>query len=262
MVNTPGEPGSTSSRASGRGRDGHGAPAAGIANPASRRALDPRVALLLTLAAAVALWAPGGWSWVPAAATVALALAGLDRSVVRLATVAVMVLLAWFVGSVLPVVAPGPATVVAVVAVQYTVRFGLVAMIMAHLVSTTPPAQLTAALRAARIPRAVVVPLAVMLRFLPVIAGEAVAVAEAMRLRGLATWRDVLRHPVRTIERFVVPVVSSSLRVGEDLSSAALLRGFGSPIRPTALVPPRLGVADLVVGVVAALAVIGTLVWP
>jgi len=38
----------------------------------------------------------------------------------------------------------------------------------------------------------------------------------------------MLRHPNRSIEYFTVPLIASSLRVAEDLSAAALLRGQGS----------------------------------
>ena len=77
-------------------------------------------------------------------------------------------------------------------------------------------------------PRALTVPIAVMLRFVPVVAAEASAVLDSMRLRGLIGWRSVLRHPVLSIGWFTVFVIASMLRVGDDLSVAALLRGLGS----------------------------------
>lgn len=227
-----------------------------------RRSLDPRSTLVLTLLAAIGLWSRNGWTWVPAALVIGLLLAALDAALVRAIAIAVMAGTVWAVESVLPGAVSGPVVAVTAVAVQYLVRFGLVLAIVAHLVHSTSPAQLAYALRAAHVPRVVVIPVTVMMRFLPVIGFESVAVAEALRLRGLATWREVLRHPVLTVERFTVPMISSSLRVAEDLSAAALLRGFGSTTRPTALTPPRPGLADAGIAVVLVAAIVITLTGP
>ena len=63
-----------------------------------------------------------------------------------------------------------------------------------------------------------------------------------------------LRHPVLSIGWFTVPVIASTLRVGDDLSAAALLRGLGSHRRPTCRVPLHLGRSDLLwVGIGAVL---------
>ena len=82
---------------------------------------------------------------------------------------------------------------------------------------------------------------------------EASAVVDSMRLQGLTGRRSVLRHPVLSIERFTVPMIASTLRVGDDLTAAALLRGLGSYQRPTSRVPPRLGWPDLLWVAVAGL---------
>jgi energy-coupling factor transport system permease protein len=100
-----------------------------------------------------------------------------------------------------------------------------------------------------------------MLRFLPTIIAEARAVYDAMRLRGIGGWGGMLRHPVLSIERFTVPLIASSLRVADDLSAAALLRGLGSATRPTAMHPPRLGVADLAAVLVVAALATATVLW-
>ncbi|HTY33702.1 energy-coupling factor transporter transmembrane component T [Mycobacterium sp.] len=94
--------------------------------------------------------------------------------------------------------------------------------------TTTTPTEFTAALRAARISQAIAVSGAVMPRFLPTITADARAIRDAMRLRGIGRTSVMLRHPIRSIEYFTVPLIASSLRVAEDLSAAALLRGQGS----------------------------------
>jgi len=86
--------------------------------------------------------------------------------------------------------------------------------------------------------------------FMPIVLAEASAVVDSMRLQGLAGWRSLLGHPVLSIGRFTVPVIASTLRVGDDLTAAALLRGLGSYQRPTSRVPPRLGRPDLLWGAI------------
>lgn len=135
----------------------------------------------------------------------------------------------------------------------FLLRFVVVYGVVLHFFRTGTPAAVTAALRAARIPRALTVPIAVVLRFAPVVAAEASAVVDSMRLQGLTGRRSVLRHPVLSIERFTVPMIASTLRVGDDLTAAALLRGLGSYQRPTSRVPPRLGWPDLLWVAVAGL---------
>jgi energy-coupling factor transporter transmembrane protein EcfT len=129
---------------------------------------------------------------------------------------------------VLPQAIPHPAIGIISTIATYLLRLTAVGGIVTHLVTTTTPTEFTAALRAARISQAIAVSGAVMLRFLPTITAEARAIRDAMRLRGIGRTSVMLRHPIRSIEYFTVPPIASSLRVAEDLSAAALLRGQGS----------------------------------
>ena len=161
------------------------------------------------------------------------------------------------------------AYVLVTVWLQVDVRFGIIvppplALALVHrlipifvalgLLFALPAAKLTAGIRQLPIPAGAQLMLTVMLRFVPVVAAEASAVLDSMRLRGLTGWRSVLRHPVLSIGWFTVPVIASTLRVGDDLSAAALLRGLGSHRRPTCRVPLHLGRSDLLwVGIGAVL---------
>ncbi|GAA2826056.1 energy-coupling factor transporter transmembrane component T family protein [Nonomuraea rubra] len=223
--------------------------------------LDPRTKVLLVLSASAAVMAPGGERFIPAALVLGLLLALGEGAWMRVAALPLTAAVVAAVAYLLPMAAPHPAVGVIATVAAYALRFVAVAGIALHLMRTTTPTQLTAALRAARVPRAITVSAAVMLRFLPVIVTEARAVHDAMRLRGIGGWGGLLRHPVLSIERFTVPLIASSLRVAEDLSASALLRGLGSATRPTALHPPRLGVTDLVAVLVAAALITVTVLW-
>lgn len=156
----------------------------------------------------------------------------------------------------------GMFTALGLIACVYMIRFVVAIGVGMHVVATTSATQLSVAFRAWRIPRAISVTLAVMLRFFPVVASEAAAVLDAMRLRGLAGPAGFLRHPILSLERFTVPVIAASLRAGEDLSASAILRGLGSRRTPTSINPPRFGVPDLALVLAVLGLTAGTLLAP
>ena len=233
--------------ADGRGVGFVGAPAGG---------LDPRSKILLVLGCSIAVMSTGGLRFVPAALVLAVGLAMTERAWGRALGVVATAVTMWLVGWQLPLWWPNGFTAILAITCGYLIRFVAAVGVGAHLIATTSPTQLSAALRAWRLPRAISVTLAVMLRFFPVVSAEAAAVLDAMRLRGLAGATGLLRHPVLTLERFTVPMIAASLRASEDLSASAILRGLGSRRMPTAMHPPRFGTADgLLILVVAALGV-------
>ena len=74
------------------------------------------------------------------------------------------------------------------------------------------------------------IPVAVVVRFLPVLVEEAKAIVEAMALRGLRPGAvGVLAHPLRYGQYVLLPLVSSAVRIGDELSASALIRGLGGP---------------------------------
>lgn len=224
--------------------------------------LDPRTKILLVIAVSVTVMGPGGLPYVLPAIALGVGLAlwqGAWKSAVGIvATTAVVVAIGW----VLPLLWPNALTAICAIACAYLIRFVAAISVGMHVISTTSPTQLSAALRAWRAPRAISVTLATMLRFFPVVGSEAAAVVDAMRLRGLTGARGMLRHPILGIERFTVPMIAASLRASEDLAASAILRGLGSHHKPTALVPPRFGAPDLVLVAVVAGLLVAALLLP
>ncbi|MGN9788737.1 energy-coupling factor transporter transmembrane component T family protein [Nonomuraea sp. ZG12] len=223
--------------------------------------LDPRTKVALVLGASLVVMAPGGASALPAALVLGTLLALSERAWARALALPLVAAAIAAVAYFLPPAMPHPVIAMLATIAAFLLRFVAIGGIALHLMRTTTPTELTAALRAARVPRAITVPAAVMLRFLPTIVAEARAVRDAMRLRRIGGWGGMLRHPALSIELFTVPLIASSLRVAEDLSAAALLRGLGSATRPTALRPPRLGPADLAAALVVAALSTATLLW-
>ena len=110
---------------------------------------------------------------------------------------------------------------------------------------TTRIGQMKAALRAVHLPRVFVDALAVAFRVIPTVSAEAVAIREAMSMRGVDLGlRGVARHPLVIAERFLVPLLSSIARVADDLAASSVIRGLGGPTRPTSLTRLRASAWD------------------
>jgi energy-coupling factor transport system permease protein len=217
--------------------------AATSARPAAP-GLDPRTKLAFLLATSVLVMLPGGGRFVPAALALGTALALSERAWRRAVLLVAAVGGLAVIGQALPRLWPHMLSAAVAMGADYGLRFAVMGGVALHLVATTTPPELTAGLRRLRVPRPVTVGLAVMIRFFPVLAAEALAVRDAMRLRGLGGWETVLRHPVSSLERFTVPFIAASLRAGEDLSASALMRGLGSHGRPTSLTLLRFRLRD------------------
>ncbi len=86
--------------------------------------------------------------------------------------------------------------------------------------------ELMAALERIGIPHQIVIPVTVVLRFIPTVKEEFAAVAGAMSARGIT-----LRHvgPLTWVECRLVPLLISTVKSGEELTQAALTRGLGRP---------------------------------
>lgn len=227
-----------------------------------RRGLDPRAQILLVILASTAVMSPGGLRFVLPGLALGVGLALWEGSWRRAAGLVAAAIVIWALGWLLPLWWSNAFTAIVSLACVYLIRFVVAIGIGMHVVATTSPTRLSAALRAWRAPRAIAVPLATMLRFFPVVASEAAAVVDAMRLRGLVGVRGLLRHPILSVERFTVPMIAASLRASEDLSASAILRGLGSRHRPTALVAPRFGLADLLLLIVVAALAVAALTLP
>ncbi len=234
------------------------APVGGVA----RRGLDPRSKILLVLIVSLVVMSPGGLVYVPAGIVLATALAVSERAWARVVLIPVTAVAMYLLGWVLPLLWANPVVTVVAIGCGYLIRFVAAFGVGAHLIATTSPTQLNAALRAWRLPRAISVTLAVMLRFFPVVAAESAAVLDAMRLRGLAGATGLARHPILSVERFTVPMTAASLRASEDLSASAILRGLGSRRVPVSLDPPRFGWPDLVLVLALAVLAAASLLLP
>lgn len=99
-----------------------------------------------------------------------------------------------------------------------------------YVVSTTTVSEFVAAMERMHMPEQITIPLSVMFRFFPTVAEEATDISDAMKMRGISFGGN---HPGKILEYRMVPLMTCSVKIGEELSAAALTRGLGAPVRRT-----------------------------
>ena len=80
------------------------------------------------------------------------------------------------------------------------------------------------------LPQQITIPMSVMFRFFPTVAEEWSAIGDAMRMRGV---RFGGGKAGSILEYRMVPMMICSVKIGEELSAAALTRGLGGPVKRT-----------------------------
>jgi len=100
------------------------------------------------------------------------------------------------------------------------------------LITTTRVSALMGSLARLRVPAALTIPLAVVLRMVPVLASESSAIADSARSRGL---RAGLSRPSALVTYRIVPLTLRTVDIGDELTQAALTRGLDATVRRTCL---------------------------
>lgn len=141
----------------------------------------------------------------------------------------------------------------------FLLRILTIALALNILFQTTEISELIAALQASHIPQAIVIPVAIILRFLPSLKQDVLYIKQGMKTRGvgLSFWR-IVSHPAQTYEGFLVPILMRLLMTATELSASAETRGISYPCEKThyILVDFRLRDSILLIGMLALFAVI------
>jgi len=109
-------------------------------------------------------------------------------------------------------------------------RFAPGMMMGAYLISSTSVSEFISAMERMHVTEKIVIPLSVIFRFFPTIGEEYRAIQDAMKMRGI---RMDGRNPFLMVEYRLVPLMVSVVKIGDELSAAALTRGLGAPVRRT-----------------------------
>lgn len=110
----------------------------------------------------------------------------------------------------------------------YVFRFMLPLLSSFYIVTkTSAVGEYISAFMEMHLPAVVIIPMAVMLRFVPTLTEEWQIITQAMRLRGMApTVKNVLCHPMFILENMLVPFLLRSSSIVDEMSAAVMARGF------------------------------------
>lgn len=157
--------------------------------------------------------------------------------------------LAVYVRTCMEMQATGAKIVVTIISFLVTIFLYFFPMLVSLLIitQTTRVNQFLSAFQAMHIPTKIVIPIAVMFRFIPTVGEEWNGVRKAMAFRGMSLEPSaIIRHPVKTVEHILIPLLFSCISIMEELAAAALARGMDSDKTRTSYETVRLKSYDYI----------------
>lgn len=113
----------------------------------------------------------------------------------------------------------------------------------AYVISTTTVSEFDAAMGRLHISEKIIIPMLVMFRLFPTIGDEFSFINAAMRMRGVSFGGGKVS---KMLEYRLVPLLSCTVGIGEELSTAALTRGLGGNCKRTNVCHIGLRMVDVV----------------
>lgn len=121
-------------------------------------------------------------------------------------------------------------------------------MLAGIVLSTTKVSEFLSAMSRIHAPKKLVIPLAVMLRYIPAIREDWHFINDAMKMRDVSpSLKGLIINPGMTVDCIYVPLMMAASKAADELSIAALTRGIENPKPRTCLVQIRFYVADYIV---------------
>ena len=212
----------------------------------ARKVFDPRTKLLMVITISTVIMADTGVGWMSVLiwilTFVPLALFLIER---KWKAALIYFCVYWGATAMQVYLLPKTTGVVnfLLVAVSFfSVRFMPGIAMASYMVNTTTVSEFMSAMERMRVPQGLSIPLSVVFRFFPTVAEEYAAISDAMRMRGI---RFGGKKPGKMIEYRLVPLLVCCVKIGDELSAAALTRGLGAPIRRTNVCRIGLRVQDI-----------------
>ena len=138
--------------------------------------------------------------------------------------------------------------------IYFASRMTLIVMFGGYITKTTSVSEMLEALNRMKVPRSIGIPFSVLLRFVPTIKIELKALKENMKIRGIVTSRFFpLLHPIKYIEYTLVPLLMRMIKISDELSASALIRGLDSDEKRVTLTELQFRKTDLMIGLLGAL---------
>lgn len=111
-----------------------------------------------------------------------------------------------------------------------------------YMVSTTTVSEFIAAMERLHVSEKITIPLSVMFRFFPTVQEEFASINAAMKMRDI---RFGGNRAGNVVEYRLIPMIMCSVKIGDELSAAALTRGLGAPVKRTNICKIGFGFLDI-----------------
>ena len=125
---------------------------------------------------------------------------------------------------------PGVLNYIALMCGGILTRFVVTIVMGEYLIATTSVSEFISAMERIHMPQAITIPMSVMFRLFPTIGSEWRSIRRAMTMRGIHLGGA---KAGQVLEYQLVPMMTSTVRIGEELSASALTRGLGAPVKRT-----------------------------
>ncbi len=134
-------------------------------------------------------------------------------------------------------------------------------MISSIVLKTTRINEFLTAMNRSHVPRQIVIPLAILLRYLPTVREDWSYIRDAMILRGInPTLWGFITHPALTIECLYVPLLITASKTADDLSIASMTRGIEHPGARTSITELKMRWYDFIAVIVFAIFTISSII--
>lgn len=122
-------------------------------------------------------------------------------------------------------------------------RFAPGIMMGTFLLKSTSVSEFIASMERMHISEKIVIPLSIIFRFFPTIKEEYKAINDAMKMRGISFGG---KNPLLMIEYRLIPLIFSVVKIGDELSAAAITRGLGAPVKRTNICEIGFHIQDII----------------
>ena len=121
------------------------------------------------------------------------------------------------------------------------------------LVSSSKVSELICFLRSIKLPKKMIIVLAVLYRFFPVLLTDYKLIKNSLRMKGIGVSRGYyLLHPIKFFEYVFVPYVIISTNIANELSVSCLCRGIDNEEKPSSYIELKFNKIDYITMVIVA----------
>ena len=121
------------------------------------------------------------------------------------------------------------------------------------LVSSSKVSELICFLRSVRLPKKMIIVLAVLYRFFPVLLTDYKLIRNSLKMKGIGVSRGYyLLHPIKFFEYVFVPYVIISTNIANELSVSCLCRGIDNEEKPSSYIELKFNKIDYLTMVIVA----------